>query len=216
MNHFAKGICFDKIVWIFVISALLGDIIETLFCRVVDGVWMSRSSVLYGPFSIVWGIGAVLLTLLLYKLENKSIVYIFLLGALIGGAYEYVCSLFTELTLGTIFWDYSYMEYHIGGRTNLLFMVFWGILTVVWIKFVYPYISMWIEKIPLLPGKIITWCLVAFMLGNSIISVMAMLRYTNRQEGIEANNVIEEFLDSTYQDEYIERVWPNMIIIGGK
>ena len=126
---FAKGICLDKIIWVFLVSALLGDIIETLYCRLVGGEWMSRSSVLYGPFSIVWGIGAVVLTVVLSKFAEKPDRYIFLIGALIGGVYEYGCSLFTEIFLGTVFWDYlSWMPFNIGGRTNLLYMGFGAFL----------------------------------------------------------------------------------------
>ena len=209
---FAKGICMDKIIWVFLISALLGDIIETFYCRIVGGVWMSRSSVLYGPFSIVWGLGAVVLTLVLSRFAHKQDRYIFLVGALLGGVYEYVCSVFTEIVFGTVFWDYSHMPFNIGGRTNLLYMVFWGILSVVWIKIIYPRLSNLIEKIPPLAGKIFTWILIVFMICNSLISAMAMARYTERQDGLAAENVVEEFLDATYQDELIERVWPNMKI----
>ena len=49
---FAHGVCFDKLVWVFLISAFLGDIIETVYCRIVGGTWMSRSSVIYGHFSL--------------------------------------------------------------------------------------------------------------------------------------------------------------------
>ena len=52
---------------------------------------MSRSSVVYGPFSIVWGLGCVFLTLFLYKYKDKNDRYIFLYGTILGGAYEYIC-----------------------------------------------------------------------------------------------------------------------------
>ena len=209
---FAKGICLDKIIWVFLVSALLGDFIETIYCWAVGGTWMSRSSVLYGPFSIVWGIGAVVLTIVLSRFAHKPDRYIFLIGALIGGVYEYGCSLFTEVFLGTVFWDYSWMPFNIGGRTNLLYMGFWGILSVVWIKVIYPKMSHFIEKLPALQGKVITWVLVAFMICNALISAMAMVRYTQRQEGIEAQNTMEIFLDTNYEDALIEKVWPNMVI----
>ena len=209
---FAEGICLDKIIWVFLVSALLGDIIETLYCYVVAGTWMSRSSVLYGPFSIVWGIGAVVLTLVLSRFAHKPDRYIFLIGALIGGVYEYGCSLFTEVVFGTVFWDYSWMPFNIGGRTNLLYMGFWGILSVVWIKFIYPKMSSLIEKLPALQGKVITWVLIAFMICNAVLSAMAMVRYTQRKDGIAASNTVEEFLDATYDDGLIEKAWPNMVI----
>ncbi len=209
---FAKGICLDKIIWVFLVSALLGDIIETIYCWAFSGVWMSRSSVLYGPFSIVWGIGAVVLTIVLSRFADKADRYIFLIGALIGGVYEYACSLFTEIFLGTVFWDYSWMPFNIGGRTNLLYMGFWGILSVVWIKIIYPKMSNLIEKLPALQGKVITWILVLFMICNALISAMAMVRYTQRQDGIQAETAVEVFLDTKYEDELIEKVWPNMVI----
>ena len=209
---FAQGICSDKIIWVFIVSALIGDIIETFYCRAVGGVWMSRSSVLYGPFSIVWGLGAVVLTLVLSKFAQKEDRYIFIVGALLGGVYEYMCSVFTEIVLGTTFWDYSWMPLNIGGRTNVLYMAFWGILSVVWIKFCYPKMSNVIEKIPVVPGKIVTWILILFMICNSLISAMAMVRYTERKAGVEADNAIEVFLDTNYKDTLIEKVWPNMVI----
>ena len=207
---FARGLCLDKVIWVFLVSALLGDIIETIYCRAIGGEWMSRSSVLYGPFSIVWGIGAVVLTLVLSRFAQKSNRYIFLIGALIGGVYEYICSLFTEIVFGCVFWDYSRMPCNIGGRTNLLYMFLGGILAVVWIKGIYPHMSRAIERLPALQGKIITWVLILFMICNALLSSMAMIRYSQRQDGMEARNAVEKFLDATYEDTVIEKVWPNM------
>ncbi len=209
---FAKGICLDKIIWVFLVSSLLGDLIETLYCWAVGGEWMSRSSVLYGPFSIVWGLGAVVLTIVLSRFADKPDRYVFLIGAIIGGVYEYACSLFTEIFLGTVFWDYSWMPFNIGGRTNLLYMAFWGVLSVGWIKFCYPKMSNLIEKLPALQGKVITGVLVIFMICNAFISAIAMVRYIERKDDIPAETAMETFLDTNYQDELIEKVWPNMVI----
>ena len=72
--------------------------------------------------------------------------------------------------------------------------------------------SYFIEKLPPLQGKVITWVLVAFMICNAFISAMAMVRYIQRQDGVAAEHVVEVFLDETYQDALIEKVWPNMVI----
>ena len=210
---FAKGMSFDKLIWVFLISALLGDLIETLFCGFVNGKWMSRSSVLYGPFSFVWGIGAVILTIVLSPLAKKSDRWVFLGGFFAGGAYEYLCSVFTELVFGTVFWDYSHMPFNIGGRTNVLFMFFWGALSVVWVKNVYPAMSKAIEKIPPVAGKIITWAVCVTMLLNSALTGMAMLRYNSRQEHAAQNSQYEIFLDTQYPDEWMEKRWPNMRVV---
>lgn len=209
---FAKGLCLDKIIWVFFISALGGDLIETVYVKLTADIWMSRSSVLYGTFSIVWGAGAALLTLLLHRLAEKEDRYIFLGGFFLGGTYEYMCSVFTEVFFGTTFWDYSDMPFNIGGRTNLLFCIFWGILSLVWVKICYPRISFWIEKIPPVTGKILTWVCVALMACDMVISAMAMIRYVERAEGLPAENAVEEFVDYHYPDRFIEWTWPNLNI----
>lgn len=209
---FAQGVCLDKLIWVFIICAFLGDLIETLFCRVTGGVWMSRSSVIYGWFSIVWGIGAVLLTVVLQRLAGKDDRYVFLAGGVLGGAYEYMCSVFTEVFLGTTFWDYSWMPFNIGGRTNLLYCIFWGLLSVIWVKICYPVISGWIEKLPPLRAKIATWGIIVLMICDALLSAAVMVRYVDRKAGEGADNVVETFLDVHYPDLLVEKVWPNMKI----
>lgn len=209
---FAQGLCLDKIIWVFFIGALGGDLIETVYVKLTADIWMSRSSVLYGTFSTVWGAGAALLTLLLHRLADKEDRYIFLGGFFLGGTYEYMCSVFTEVFFGTTFWDYSDMPFNIGGRTNLLFCIFWGILSLVWVKLCYPRISGWIERIPPVTGKILTWVCVALMACDIFISAAAMIRYVERAEGIPAGNEVEAFVDYHYPDQLIEWTWPNLRI----
>ena len=211
---FAQGCCFYKLACLFFLGAFLGDIIETIFCRVTAGVWMSRSSVVWGPFSIVWGLGAVLLTALLYKYRHKSDGYIFFVGTVAGGAYEYFCSVFTELVFGTVFWDYSKIPFNLGGRINLLYCFFWGIAAVVWLKLVYPVLSRWIEKLPIRTGKLLTWALILFMLVNVILSALAMGRFVQRQGNpAPANNAVSRFLDERFPDERMERIYPNILFV---
>ena len=68
---FAEGCSFYKIVLLFIIGAFLGDITEAIFCRITAGVWMSRSSLVWGPFSIVWGLAIALATWFLYNYRDR-------------------------------------------------------------------------------------------------------------------------------------------------
>lgn len=208
---FAYGCSFHKIVWLFMIGAFLGDITETIYCRITAGVWMSRSSVVWGPFSIVWGLAIALATLLLYKYKDKSDRFLFLVGLFLGGVYEYVCSVFTEIVFGKVFWDYSHIPFNLGGRINLLYCFFWGIAAVVWMKFLYPKVSTLIEKVPIKIGKIITWVLVIFMCCNMTVSGLALIRSTQRANGIPAEQSWQKIMDERFDDARLEKIYPNAI-----
>lgn len=213
---FAQGCGFYKLVSLFFIGAFLGDITETIFCLATTGILMSRSSVVYGPFSIVWGLGCALLTLFLYRYRHKSDRYIFLAGTLLGGVYEYVCSVFTELVFGTVFWDYSGFAFNLGGRINLLYCFFWGIAAVVWLKLIYPALSNLVEKLPVRTGTILCNCMIVFMIFNMAISSLALARYTERHtqpDGMAPENALTAFLDSRFPDERMERVYPNAVLV---
>lgn len=213
---FASGCCFYKLVWLFILAAFLGDLIETVFCRVTAGVWMSRSSVVWGPFSVVWGLGAVMLTAILYKYKDKSDGVIFFAGTVLGGAYEYVCSVFTELVFGTIFWDYSHLPFNLGGRINLLYCFFWGIAAVGWLKLIYPRLSGLIERIPVKIGRISTRLLLLFMVCNMFVSSLALARYTQRQIDPSApQNAIVALLDDRFPNERMQRIYPNAFLVSG-
>ena len=211
---FAVGCSFYKLVCLFFLGSFLGDITETIFCYVTAGELMSRSSVVYGPFSIVWGFGCVLLTAILYQYRTRSDGYIFLFGTVLGGAYEYFCSVFTELVFGTVFWDYSKIPFNLGGRINLLYCFFWGIAAVVWLKVIYPLFSGWIEKIPKKAGIVLTWLMIVFMIFNMAVSAFAMARYSVRNTtGAEASTGLDMFMDEHFPDERMERIYPNAIIV---
>lgn len=206
---FAAGCGFYKLVMLFIVGAFLGDITETIFCRITAGYWMSRSSVVWGPFSIVWGLAIAAATALLYRYRNRSDGFLFFAGTFLGGAYEYLCSVFTEIVFGTVFWDYSKIPFNLGGRINLLYCFFWGIAAVIWLKILYPFISGWIEKIPMRIGKILTWVFLIFMIVNMAVSALALARMDARASGIPAENVLEEWLDSSYNDDVMNRIYPN-------
>jgi len=216
---FAEGCSIYKLISLFFLGAFLGDVTETIFCLVTTGKLMSRSSVVYGPFSIVWGLGCSLLSAVLYRGRNKSDSYLFIAGTLLGGAYEYICSVFTELAFGTVFWDYSGFRFNLGGRINLLYCFFWGIAAVVWMKLLYPLFSGWIERLPVRLGKVLCNVMVIFMVLDCLLSGMALLRYEERQrgvrEGVFSENLpgVEEFLDTHFDNGRMERIYPNAKLV---
>ena len=175
------------------------------------GIWMSRSSLVWGPFSLVWGVAIAAASLLLYKYRDRSDRFLFLAGTFLGGAYEYICSVLSELVFGKVFWDYSKMMFNLGGRINLLYCFFWGIAAVVWMKGLYPVFSRWIEKIPVKIGKILTWILVVFFVVNMAVSSLALIRSNQRSDQIPATHQWQKIMDEHFGDAKLKKIYPNAI-----
>lgn len=214
MNPFAHGVSFHKLVWVFAIGCVLGYLIETAFCLVVRGVIESRQGMVYGPFNQVYGIGAVLMTLLLEPLSEKGDGVLFAGGALVGGAFEFVASWLQEKVLGSVSWEYSDQAFSVGGRTSLLFMFFWGILGVLYIRQVYPRLSGLIERIPSRQGAFFSWVIILSLTSNMAISFAAVNRWIGRQNGNEASSAYEAFLDEHYPNAMMEEIYPSMMVVG--
>ena len=202
------------LLWLFVIGAFLGDVVETIFCRVTAGVWMSRSSLVWGPFSVVWGLALALTTVLLRQNQDKSDRYLFAFGTIMGGVYEYVCSAVTELLFGTVFWDYSKFKFNLGGRVNLLYCFFWGIAAVVWMRYGYPLVLRGMKAVRSHVRPWMTVVLAVFMTVNILTSALALARYDARTSGEAPANQLDMLLDEHFDNARMERIYPNAKKVG--
>lgn len=206
---FAKGVCFKKIFWLFMIGCVFGCVFEMVNHFIHYGDWVSRRGLIYGPLNPVYGLGLVFFVIFLSKIKNPGL--IFLGGMLLGGGCEYLCSLIQEKVFGTISWDYSHQLFNIGGRTSLKYMLIWGVLALLVMKVVYPALSNLIEKMPVKTGNILTVILIVFMIADIIISVVACLRQSERAEGKEPSNQVEVFLDKHYPDNKLNKIFENHV-----
>lgn len=211
LGHFAQGMNLYKILLICFIGSFVGVIIEMLYCLVTNGYIESRAGLVYGPFNLLYGLGAVALTVSLYKFRNHGTWLSFLGGFVIGSAVEYLCSYFQELVFGSRSWDYSGHAFNINGRICLLYSIFWGLLGVIWMKDIYPRMAKLILKIPDSWGKTITWVLLAFFVVNAVITVIAVFRWAQRIELIEPSNAFWSFIDSRFTNERMQRIFANMV-----
>ena len=196
-----------KIFWIFIIGSVAGFFIEMIYTAFYTRTFVIRRGLIYGPFIQIYGMGAVAYYLLISKIKEPK--EAFFTGMLMGGILEYICSFFQEILFGTISWDYSHFFLNFNGRTCVLYCFYWGIIAVAFLKVVYP----WLEKIePLIYKKgvrVLTVFLMIFMAFDIAISCMAANRQQERHDNIPAKNQIDVFLDNTYPDEYLDRIYNN-------
>ena len=212
-RSFAAGYNYYKLFWIFFIGCIIGVVLETVCSFMNTGVLENRAGLIYGPFNPVYGFGALIMTITIGRFTKLRDLWIFLSCMLIGGAFEYLCSLFQELSFGTVSWEYSGTQMNFGGRTNLMFAFFWGILGLLWTKDFLPRMSRLIERIPNKIGPKLTWVLTVLMLLNMIVSAAAVYRQSQRREQIPATNVVQRILDDTYPDEFLSKAYPSMMVV---
>ena len=187
---------FFNLFWVFVICCFLGLIIETIyhFVVVVPGEIQDRAGLLYGPFSPIYGFGAVLMTVALNRFYKANPAIIFGVSAVIGGLFEAATALFMELGFGAVAWDYSGSTIFglfpdpialiFGGRTSALFMCMWGVLGFAWIKFCLPWMLKLINLIPWKVRYSFTTICAVLMLVNGVMTLEALDCWFERLSGI--------------------------------
>lgn len=209
-SSFATGLNFYKQFWVFFIGCFIGVVIETIWCLIRFKKLESRKGLIYGPFNLVYGFGALVMTLALSWFNNMRDLSIIAFGALIGAVYEYLCSVFQDKFLGSVSWDYKDFPLNLNGRINLLYCFFWGLLALLWVKDFYPRLSALIEMIPNEYGITLTWICLIFIIFDSIISACAVYRMSRRLENVKPKNKFWEYIDNYYPDDKLRKIYPNM------
>ncbi len=209
-DHFARGINFYKLFLVSFIGSFVGVVVELGWCLIKKGYIESRSGLVYGPFNALYGIGALVLTLSLYRYRNKGPWCSFIGGFLVGSVFEYFCSWAQEMAFGSRSWSYKGKFLNINGRICLVYSLFWGVLGVLWIKCIYPAVSKLLLKIPNKTGKILTWILVIFMIFNITVTCLAVSRWSQRLQGLESSSQLMTCIDRQFPNERMQQIFSNM------
>ena len=207
---------FFNLFWTFIVGCVVGLIVEIIFHMVVvePGVYQDRAGLLWGPFSPIYGVGAVLMTIALNRFKDRNIVFIFVVCTIIGGGFEYFVSWFMEVAFGASAWDYSdqFLGDIFGGRPCLLFASMFGVLGTVWIKLLLPLFLRLFNLIPWKWRYSVTLVCAAFMLVNCVMTLQALDNWGARAAGHVPEAGIEQFYAENFDDEYMANRFQSMTI----
>ncbi len=207
---------FFNLFWTFIVGCVVGLIVEIIFHMVVvePGVYQDRAGLLWGPFSPIYGVGAVLMTIALNRFKDRNIVFIFVVCTIIGGGFEYFVSWFMEVAFGASAWDYSdqFLGDIFGGRTCLLFASMFGLLGTVWIRLLLPVFLRLFNLIPWKWRYSVTLVCAAFMLVNCVMTLQALDNWGARAAGHVPEAEIEQFYAENFGDEYMANRFQSMTI----
>ena len=203
---------FFNLFWIFVVCCVLGLIIEVLFHFALYHEYQDRAGLLFGPFSPIYGFGALLMTIALNRFHDKPVWVVFLVSAVIGGAFEYFTSWIMEFSFGIRAWDYSGTFLSIDGRTNFVFMVMWGVLGVVWIKLCLPWMLKLVNLIPWNWRYALTTVCAALMIVDGAMTLLSLDCWYQRMAGKPSETAMAQFFDRNFDNEYMQERFQSMSI----
>lgn len=215
---------FFNLFWIFVVSSVIGLGIEMVYhyLVVVPGEIQDRAGMLFGPFSPIYGFGAVLLTLALNRFYRAPLIVVFLVSAVIGGTFEYLVSWFMEFAFGAVAWDYTGSTLFgvipdpiaavCDGRTSTLFMCMWGALGFVWIKVLLPRVLQLVNLIPWKLRYVVTTVCAALMILDGVMTLQALDCWYERLSGMPVQTPVEQFYAERFDNAYMENRFESMTI----
>lgn len=207
--------------WVFFVCSVLGLILEEVWHMVVvdPGVYQDRAGMLFGPFSPIYGFGAVLMTMALNRFYKKNPLIIFLVSALIGGAFEVFVGWFMQTSFGVVSWSYSHIRLFgmpdpiavlTGGRTCTPFACMWGLGGLIWIKVLLPRLLKLINMIPWKRRYSATVILTAVMLIDGVMTLQSLDYWYQRVNGTIRNIPVAQFYDKHFDNEYMENRFQSM------
>ena len=112
--HYMRHYSLLSIVVMFFIFCTVGWIWEVMLHIVETGSFVNRGF-LQGPWLPIYGFGAVLILMLLFRFRNRPLLHA-LLTVLLCGTVEYFTHWFLELSKGIRWWDYSGYFINLHGR----------------------------------------------------------------------------------------------------
>lgn len=149
---------------------------------------------LKGPFCPIYGIGATIMFLFLDGFENKPIL-LFGIAFIMLTSWEYIVGVLLETVFHTKYWDYSEHKFNFQGRICLTNSICWGILGVLFVKYIHPFIQEMIAKVDTNLLNYIIAILFVILIADTISSIIHVKNIKATLEKIEnINKEIKEKL----------------------
>lgn len=152
--------------YFFIVGAVLGWILEIVFKTLTKNENVS-AGILNGPFCILYGIGIMFISVFLSKIQNKFILFISIVFFM--SFFEYITDIFLYKIYNIRLWDYSNIKFNIKGRVCIIFSIAWGLLGMIYVKYILKYlytIYYKIDEINLIISMLIIYILVDFFISS--------------------------------------------------
>ena len=131
--------------------SLLGFYYESSLFKIVNV--NKHSGALKGPYTLVYGLGVLICTLInnyLNLIDNTNINYIisYFIFLVTCTLIEFIVGHLIKLIYKIDSWDYSYRKYHFGKYICLNYALIWGLISIFFVKILNPFFFKILDLIP--------------------------------------------------------------------
>ncbi len=140
-----KQINFRYLLLYFFIYAFIGWLLETFYALSTLGHFVKRGF-LYGPLCPIYGWGAIILISGLKKYKSNSF-KLFFYSAIVFSVFEYFAGFALDALFSAKWWDYTNDFMNLNGRISIFYSFAWGIIALIFINHIHPFIEKNVNKI---------------------------------------------------------------------
>ncbi len=204
-----------NLILVYMIAGLAGTIWETSLYAVKEHRFVRSNGSISTPFNFVYGLGGVTICGALVNVKDYPYL-VFLIGALLGGAVEYLVATLEEYICHTESWDYHGRILSIGGKTTVPIMLGWGLLClfIVYVLYV-PFIIYVVQPLLLSSAQsahiyhIVMICSLCYIIWDLFCVLITMIRHQQRALNKKPLTFIGAIVDKLFNDEYVNKHFPN-------
>lgn len=194
-----------ELVTYFAIYSFLGWIMESIV-RSIAEKRIVNTGFLNGPFCPIYGCGAIIMLLILKCFAYHWFI-LFLASFVILTLWEYIVGVLLEKIFKTKYWDYSDQKFNFQGRICLMNSLCWGVLGVLFIYYIHPFITQLVGYIDVVSLKIAISIFMLVFVVDLIMSVIKVKNIKTTLDKVETlNQQIKEKLQELKKNEKLDKL----------
>lgn len=198
---------------LFLIYSFMGWSIEVVNSLISEKKFVNRGFML-GPYCPIYGYSAIIMVLYLDQYRD-NVLTVFLLAVVVCSVVEYLVSYAMEKLFNARWWDYSNRKFNINGRVCLTNAFLFGILGVILVYFINPFLYGLLSEVNTKVLMIISIILLVLFVIDFITSMGVTCKLKNSMKRIkkdsteEMNKKVKEVIESKILNRRIFKAFPS-------
>ena len=199
---------------LFMIYSVIGWLIEIVAVGTEKKKFINRGFMI-GPYLPIYGSSSIIMILYLNHYKD-NIITVFLLAVIVCSIMEYLVSYIMEKMFNARWWDYSTRKFNINGRVCLTNAFAFGLLGVLLIYIVNPFLEEILFKLNDNVLILISLWLFVVFITDLVISLDVTFKLKNKINKLKKDNTeefnikVKEMIESKILNRRIIKAFPNL------